>query len=322
MMTERVFIAGLVSATALGLLSGAIGCRSGEEIVVFHAASLSQALADMSRGFEARHAGTRVRVEVSGSQVAARKVAELGMRADLVAVADDRVLGEIMLPAHASWTIQFTANELVLAHRDHSRYTEEITSDNWAEVVARPDVRLGCVDPDLAPIGYRTVIALTLASGLAGDPTLSRRVLARCAPEHRMRDESEMLALLSARAVDYAFLYRSTAEQHHLKITALPPECNLGDPDRASAYSKASTDVRMKGRESPVRVSGAPIIYGLTIPNGAANPRGAARLVAYLLGDEARAILVRSGFRPLVPARSAQRDALPPSLTALVRQVP
>jgi molybdate/tungstate transport system substrate-binding protein len=321
-MTDRSPFAGLVSALALGLLLPASGCRRGEEIVVFHAASLSQTLVEITRSYEARHADTRVRVEVSGSQVAARKVSELGMRADVVIVADDRVLQEIMLPAHASWTIQFAANELVLAHRDHSRYTEEITTENWAEVVSRPDVRLACVDPDLAPIGYRTVIALTLASEMAGDAGLSRRVLARCAPEHRMPHESEMLALLSARAVDYAFLYRSTAEQHHLKITGLPPEVNLRDPDRAPAYRKASTEVRMMANEAPVRVSGAPIIYGLTIPANAPNPRGAERFVTELLGGASEAVLLRSGFRPLLPARSTNRAALPQSLASLVREAP
>jgi molybdate/tungstate transport system substrate-binding protein len=258
-----------------------------------------------------------VRVEVSGSQVAARKVSELGMRADLVIVADARVLEEIMLPEHATWTIQFAANELVLAHREHSRYTDEVTTENWSEVLSRPDVRLACVDPDLAPIGYRTVLALNLAGG--GE--LASSILARCAPEHRMPHESEMLALLSARAVDYAFLYRSTAEQHHLKTTPLPPAVSLGDPDRARQYRQVSTEVRMKGKAAPVRIHGAPVIYGLTIPTRSPNPRGAEQLATYLLGEETSAVLYRAGFRPLVPGRSAQHSALPASLSPLVRPV-
>jgi len=50
----------------------------------------------------ARKSARRVRLEPSGSQVAARKVVELGMRADIVAVADAGIIGKMMIPRHAS----------------------------------------------------------------------------------------------------------------------------------------------------------------------------------------------------------------------------
>jgi hypothetical protein len=38
------------------------------------------------------------------------------------------------------------------------------------------------------------------------------------------------MTLLETRAIAYAFLLRTTAEDHHLKITALPPDQNLSQP--------------------------------------------------------------------------------------------
>lgn len=292
------------------------GCKARGEIVVFHAASLSRVLADVKERFERAHPGWVLRAEPSGSQVAARKVSELGLRADLVLVADLRVLDRLLAPGHADWSLAFATNEIVLAHAQHSRFTEEVSERSWPEVLGRPDVRLGRVDPDLAPIGYQTLLAWRLAELGAGGaaPDLAARLAARCADGHVVSDETELVALLEARAVDYAFLYRSTAEDHRLKITALPPEASLGDPRLAAAYARAEVEVRMRTGAPRERVRGAPLLFGLSIPRGAPSPEGALLLAAFLLGEEGRAALARAGFRPVVPPASATPGRIPPAL--------
>ena len=147
------------------------------------------------------------------------------------------------------------------------------------------------------------------------DPaTLQRALRARCAPEHLVPDESQLLALLEARAIDYAFIYRSTAEEHHLKIPALDDAVNLGDAARAREYGRASTPVSMRGQGTASEVHGAPVVYGATIPTSAPNPAGAERLISLLLGDEGQRVLRRSGFMPLRPARCEPADAVPAAL--------
>jgi molybdate/tungstate transport system substrate-binding protein len=306
-------------ALAAAVLLG--GCKGRSEIVVFHAASMSRLFADVAERFERIHPEYVIRAEPSGSQVAARKVAELGLRADLVAVADVRVLDRLLVPGQADWTLAFATNEIVLAHAQHSRFTEEVTDRSWPEVLTRPAVRLGRVDPDLAPIGYQTLLAWRLAERRfgpsRGGEDLAARLSARCAPDQVVSDEAELVALLEARAVDYAFLYRSTAEDHRLKITELPPEASLGHPRLAPAYAEAEVEVRLKSGAPRERVRGAPVLFGLSIPRGAPNPRGALLLAAFLLGGEGRAALVRAGLRPLVPAASATPERIPPALRSL-----
>jgi molybdate/tungstate transport system substrate-binding protein len=310
-------------ALAIALAANVLACKPKKEIVVFHAASLSRFFVEVGERFERAHPKYKIRAEPSGSQVAARKVAELGLKADLVVVADIRVVDQLLLPSHADWTLGFATNEIVLAHASHSRFTEEVTTATWPEVLTRPDVRLGRVDPDLAPIGYQALIVWKLTEQKSPESAgLSGKLAARCSPEHVVSDESELVALLESRAVDYAFLYRSTADDHRLKMTELPAEANLGRTDLASAYDEAEVEVRMKSGASKVKIRGAPLLYGLAIPRNAPNPEGALLLTTFILEEEGRAALTRSGFRPTVPAKTAAVDKLPPALRHLTGSSP
>jgi molybdate/tungstate transport system substrate-binding protein len=293
----------------------AAGCSGRKEIVVFHAASLRRVASEVAEEFQRREPGWRVRLEPSGSLVAARKLTELGMRADVVAVADVGVIDRMLMPGHASWSVEFAAGEIVLAHLDHSRFTDEVSTESWPEVLQRPGVRLGRVNPETAPLGYHTMLAWRLC-GTGAHPGLPQVLAARVAREHLAPDETELLGLLEARAVEYAFLYRSSAEDHRLKITALSPACNLSRRDLATRYAEAEVTVRGK------RLRGAPVTYGVTIPATAPQPAAAARFVALLLDEEGRRLLRRAGMHPLQPAPCKGCAALPPVLRALTASVP
>jgi molybdate/tungstate transport system substrate-binding protein len=299
----------------------ASGCHSRTELVVFHASSLSRVLSDLAEELEREAPDLRVHLEPSGSQVAARKITELGMRADLVAVADAALIDRMLLPSHARFNAVFATNEMVLAHKGHSRFTEEVTSENWPEVVLRAGVRLGRASPDLAPIGYHTLFVWQLAerSGRYGKDgeRLEARLRERCG-ERATTDEAELLSLLESKAIDYAFLYRSTAEDHRLKITPLPAELNLSSPELAPRYASAAVEVAMKQAEARTRLTGSPVTYGLTIPAAAPHPAAALRLAAFILGERGQRALRRAGFRPVAPATCAQWGEAPLALRPLL----
>ena len=290
------------------------GCKpSRSPVTVFAAASLARALSDLEERVEQDHASLDLQLEISGSQVACRKIAELNRRADLVATADYRVIDDILRPEHASYSVRFATNEVVLAHAQHSRHTETITTDNWHSVLLRPRVRLGRVNPDLAPIGYRTLLVWDLARrqlGAKAAPDLVRRLEGKCNKEHVVPHEGELLQLLQTRAIDYAFLYRSTAEEHNLKTVELPEAYNLGAVGQQKAYAVASVTVRM-GRGQRKTLRGAAVVYGVTIPKNAPNPAGARTLLEALLSEQGRRCLARTGFSPLSPARSEAGAKLP-----------
>jgi len=292
-------------------------CRSKNELVVFVAPSLARAVGEIEDSFAQGKPDVRIRTDISGSQVAARKLTELNMRADVLAVADAEVIEQMLVPQHAAWSIRFATNTIVLAHLGHSRFTEEVTSDNWPDILSRPGVRLGIVNPDLAPIGYRTLMVWQLATPHYQRPNLESTLRAQVAKEHVMSDEATLWALLSSRAIDYAFLYRSTAEEHRLKTTPLPAAINLGDPALAEHYATAQVPVVMKGDAGKVVVRGTPLWFALTIPNDAPHRELALDFVTFFLAERGRASLTRAGFTPLLPALATHRAALPAALAPL-----
>jgi molybdate/tungstate transport system substrate-binding protein len=142
--------------------------------------------------------------------------------------------------------------------------------------------------------------------------------MAQCSKDHVVHDEAELLALLESRSIDYAFLFRSTAEDHHLKILALPPEINLSRQDQAAHYQSAQVEIRMQQGQGAARIVGAPVTYGLTIPNRAPHPDAAARFSAFLFADSGRRLFERRGFHPVSPVQCVACAGLPGELRTLV----
>jgi molybdate/tungstate transport system substrate-binding protein len=314
-----------LSLLAVGLLCLApVACKSQKtDVVIFYASSLTAVLGDAAEAFQKSNPHYRLRLEPSGSQVAVRKVSELGMRADIVAVADAGLIPKMMVPSHATWNLLFATNEMVIAHKDHSKWTDQINQDNWSEVLTRDGVRLGRADPDTAPVGYQTLMVWQLAeaAGMKGGGTggLSSQLIGHCAKEHVTHDEAELLALLESRAVDYAFLFRSTAEDHHLKVVSLAPEINLSRQDLADRYAAARVDVQMKRGQGTKTLTGAPIVYGLTIATNAPHAEAATRFVSFLSGEAGRKLLLRRGFHPISPVACNPCTGLPEQLASATK---
>ena len=64
--------------------------------------------------------------------------------------------------------------------------------------------------------------------------------------------------------------------------------------------------------------AGAPIAYGVTVPANSPNAELAAEFVAFLVGQEGRAIMERNEHPVLVPPVADNPDAVPASLRELI----
>lgn len=202
-----------------------LGCGRGGEVIVFHAGSLSLPFKELGDEFR-RRTGTKVVCEASGSRLAARKVVQLGRRADVIAVSDYTVIEDLMVPEHTSWYALFATNEMVLALSP--KFRGRIGPDDWYKVL--PGLSFGRGDEEMDPCGYRTIMVWQLAEVYYDVPGLARRLSDACPPEHIRPNSEALLPLLETGDLDFAFLYLSVALQHKLRFVRLPPQVNLGDP--------------------------------------------------------------------------------------------
>lgn len=182
-------------------------------------------------------------VEAHGSVAVRRLVVEGARDPDAVALADPALFDGL-----AEEVVLFATNALVLAYRPDSTYAEGFQRD-WRRAVV--DAGVGRTDPELDPLGYRTVMAVRL------DDDLDEVVL----DDMPVLPETSLMWTLEAGGLDAAFAYRSMAVEHGLPYVELPAAIDFSDPELADRYRSVAVDL------GDGTVRGAPIRYaaaGLT----------------------------------------------------------
>jgi molybdate/tungstate transport system substrate-binding protein len=290
------------------------------KLVIFHAGSLTVPLDELTKAFQTKHPGVTFETEASGSNDAARKISELGREADLMMSADYTVIDKLLIPDFADWNVRFARNTMVIAYNEQSQYTDEINADNWYEILTREGVIYGHSDPDADPCGYRTLMVWQLAEAHYGVDGLYDTLQDHCPPENVRPKSVELIALLESGDMDYAWEYRSVAVQHGLKFVELPDEINLSMVEHAGFYSQASVEIAGSEPGMTMTMTGAPVVYGITIPKNAPSPELALEFVKFLLGPDGQAIMEGQGQPPIVPATTSDMDAVPAELKELVTE--
>jgi molybdate/tungstate transport system substrate-binding protein len=304
--------------------AGQAGGISGE-LMIFHAASLGRPFDAIETVMEQENPGLDVIRESSSSRVACRKLSELGRSCDVLATADYLLLRDMLLPDYADWYIAFARNRVVIAYSDRSRHHTQIGADNWYDILLRDDVEYGYAEPDQAPVGYRTLLTWKLADiyyedQLTEDRNLFEELKAGT-PESNIRPHcNELIPLVQSLGLDYIFQYKSVARQHNLQFLQLPPEIDLSSEKHADLYSQVSVQLTGRTRGETMTRTGAPIIYGITIPADAENPPAATAFMELLLSERGQQIMQDNFQEPVAPALTPDPEKLPEELTGLVEE--
>ncbi|MFP4087918.1 MAG: tungstate ABC transporter substrate-binding protein WtpA [Desulfobacteraceae bacterium] len=292
------------------------------KLILFHAGSLSVPFGAMEKALEAKYPNLDLLREPSGSQKAARKIAELNKPCDIMASADYNVIDKLLIPKFADWNVRFATNQLVLCYTDKSKYSKGINADNWYQVLQREGVSWGHSDPDLDPCGYRALMVLQLAERHYKAPGLYEKLIAN-RPKENIRPKSvELISLLQTGHMDYAWEYLSVAVQHGLKYISLPDQINLGNYQYDDLYDQAV--VKVTGREPGtfMDMKGKSCTYGVTLIKNAPNKEAAVAFLTYMLDpDGGLKVLKDMGQPPFVPCRvptEEMKAKLPVELKGLV----
>lgn len=288
----------LVAAVLAAACSGSRNEQAGSRVlVIFNAGSLARPLKAALDSFAARER-VEVQQESAGSLETARKVTELGKVPDILALADEEVFPQLLMPTHVSWYARFARNHMVLAYTPRSRFAAEISPDNWWTVLVRDGVETGRSDPQLDPNGYRTLLVLQLAERHYGQPGLATRLL-RAMPDRNMRPkEADLIGLLEAGEFDYVWSYESIAKAQGLKYVQLPDAIDLSSPVDSVFYATASVKVRGKGTDS-VTFRGRPIVYAFSVPRLAPHREVAERFARWLTSADGQRVLRAEGLAAL-----------------------
>jgi molybdate/tungstate transport system substrate-binding protein len=295
-MIRKIIILCLPVMVAVAFCTG----RQESKVIVFHAGSLAVPMSRLAAAYEADNPGIRIITEAAGSLVTARKITELRKPCDIMASADYVIIDELLIPEFSDWNMGFATNEIVIAYKNSSRYSDETDSLNWYEILLREDVFFGRSDPDSDPCGYRTLLMLQLAEKYYGIHGLKESFENKDRSYIRPK-EIDLTALLEAGAIDYVFQYRSVAVQHGLNFIELPAEINLGNIEYSDNYRSVSQEVIGSRPGETISMKGDYIMYGVTLLRDAPNREEAERFLAFIAGERGRQIINETGQTPIFP---------------------
>jgi molybdate/tungstate transport system substrate-binding protein len=262
---------------------------------IFHAAGFTSVV-DALRD-DAAKAGFELKAEGSGSQLACRKITELGRQCDLVVLAD-RELVAGMLGGACSWRLDFATDEMVLAVGSRAP-NATLAERDWPAALLAENVKLGRADENLAPVGYRTFLVWKLKEAHGGPAGLTDRLKAKCTKV--LDDVGRLTPLLQTGELDYAFVYRSACIAHGVRFIGLDQAVNLGSADVDYSGAQVTFEKLKTGARETVTVKGEPICWTLAIPDRAAGAGAARRFARWMLAEKAEA-LRKNGLRPMEPA--------------------
>lgn len=265
------------------------------DLIIFHAGSLSVPFKQIADSFKTIYPDVNIILEASGSVDCARKITDLNRPCDIMASADYKVIDKMLIPDFTSYNFKFAANEMAIVYTEKSKYSNEINQQNWHEVLLKNDVIYGRSDPDSDPCGYRSIFTIKLAENYYKTDNLAEIFMNKDKKYIRPK-ETDLIALLETNTVDYIFLYRSVAEQHHLKYILLPDEINLKNPEFENSYTTATTDIAGKTPGEKTTMKGEAMIYGVTLLTNAPNKVTAKVFLKFLLSkDGGLKIMERNG---------------------------
>lgn len=268
------------------------GCKNdGKKTVrVFAAGVFSPVLKEL----EDKAKNLDIKYEISGSQVAVRKITELGRKCDILMLADNSLFSS-MASDYFKWRIDFAGDEMVLSVGKYAPHVDKVQKD-WVETLVSEDVLLGRVDERMGPAGYRTLLLWKAAGKKNNIPLMD--ILKK--KSSRTTDHvAALAALLRNGVLHYGFLYRTISIRNDIRFIKIPEAYNFSK--KSEALEGLSITIDMPGRnDKKMKVHADPAIYGISIPENAENKEAAVEFIKLLLNRKAD-ILEKSGFRMMEP---------------------
>jgi len=237
---------------------------------VFHADSLAGPLAQIKQAYEAKQPGTTITLTGGTSRQLADRILK-GEPCDLFAPSSPAIANELVTKNAATWSIVFSANEMVVITRKGNPHDIHGIAD-----LAKPDLKFVRITGEKDLGTGRTVEFLNRAAKAEGKPELAQQVVEK-APDDPAKPNSVPATVAAVREgkADAGIVYYSAAmaARNDIEIVRFPARVNLSEA----------------------------IQNAVTVPGTAKNPKEAVELVRFILSSEGQDILAKAGQPPIVP---------------------
>ncbi|MEF8820901.1 MAG: extracellular solute-binding protein, partial [Halovenus sp.] len=278
--------------TFLGVLGSSVvvtaGCLSeGEGVSVLSAGSLSIILGNtINTSFE-EETGIPVQSEFHGSNAVMRFITSGQKSPDVVASADADLLREQLRPDYTTWDVVFASNAVGITYNPDTQLGQLLENETpWYRALREADSEIAMSDPDLDPLGYRTVQLFKLAEEYYDVDGLAQRLIDRLVIDPQ---EAHLLAGIETGDRAGAVCYRNMAVDHGLPFVSLPDELNFSNPEYADRYAQATYTT-----DEGTTIEGTPVLYNATVLTSADEPENGRQFLRYLLQN--RALLRENGL--------------------------
>lgn len=275
---------------ALSSLAGCttVGGRQSAAVDVLSAGSLANTFETyVGPAFE-KETGIPVHGEYYGTNAVMRMIEDGTKRPDVVVSADATLLRERLYGEFTDWDVEFASNSLGLGYGADTAFGRRLEAgEPWYELAretAEGDLAIG--DPDLDPLGYRAAQAFELAEVEHDLDGFAETMLELVYEEP---EEPQMMAGVETGSRAAAVVYRNMAVDHDMPFFEFPDAYNFANPEMAEQYASVSYTT-----DSGYTAHGRPILYNVTVADGADEPAAGRRLVQYLI--DTPAILDEAGL--------------------------
>ncbi|QRY24010.1 extracellular solute-binding protein [Halobacterium sp. BOL4-2] len=267
--------------TAGAIIGTTAGCLTGADasIHVLAAGSLTSTIEDHIRPAFEDATDHTLRPEYHGSTTLLQLISDGTKHPDVAISADATLLRTRLFDAHADWALEFASNRLGICYVPSTPLGRRLAAGTpwWrAAVDAAPDT-IAVSDPALDPLGYRTLMAFTLAATAHDAPDLRADLDPATVTKP---SESQLLADVETGNHAAAVVYENMALDHDLPFLGFPDAYNFAAPERADHYASATYTT-----DDGTRIHGRPITYATTVLNDASNTAGGRAFVRFLAAN-------------------------------------
>ncbi|HYK93926.1 MAG TPA: substrate-binding domain-containing protein [Thermoplasmata archaeon] len=289
---------------------------------------VGQALANDTPGVAAPAASE----QFEGSLAALSAISTLHEPYDVAAAADFRLIPQLLEPGYATWEVVFATTPEVLCYDPTLSALSGINETNWASKIVQPGILLGVANQSTDPNGYNGIFVLELEgkilngslSGLYGH-FYTTPVGALAEPSSsttRVEPETQVATLLSTHIVSAFITYRSYAVSHRLAYVALDPRVGLGSTNSSNIAGYAAASTRILTSNGTSLVTGAPVLFAVTVPSNAPDANLGEQFVQFLFSPAGSALIAANGFGAVTPGWTDAPSRLPLSLSPDVLALP